>query len=380
MEAEITSRAIAFIKQNAKAGKPFFAGCLSPMLVPRPAKVDEYESQQRIQKLAGYRKRWSVIGCRLRSVGLAVAIVAGSGLAARADQGGLSFWLPGQYGSFAAVAPAPGFSMPLVFYNYGGTVSRGVALPVGHLLSAGLSGSFDGLFIVPTYTPDTTVLGARPNFSLAFAPAYSDSSAIVGLGPFSASRSDSLFGGSDLYPTAQLYWNVGMHNFMTYLAGDIPVGSYNPNRLSNIGIGHGAIDIGGAYTYLNEKTGTEVSATLGFTRNFENHSTDYTNGTDAHLDLGAAQFLNEHFFVGVVGYYYQQLTADRGQLAILGPNESRTRGVGPQIGYNFNVGGVSIYTNVRGYTEFESYRRVQGHSIYFTVNLPLSALLRGHSQ
>ena len=29
---------------------------------------------------------------------------------------------------------------------------------------------------------------------------------------------------------------------MAYLAGDIPVGSYNPDRLANIGIGHGAID------------------------------------------------------------------------------------------------------------------------------------------
>jgi hypothetical protein len=55
-------------------------------------------------------------------------------------------------------------------------------------------------------------------------------------------------------------------------------------------------------------------------------------------------------------------------------------GAGPQIGYNFNIGGVSIYTNLRGYTEFDSYRRVQGHAIYFTVNLPLSALLGGHSQ
>jgi hypothetical protein len=91
-------------------------------------------------------------------------------------------------------------------------------------------------------------------------------------------------------------------------------------------------------------------------------------------------FLNEQLFVGAVGYYYQQLTADSGQLAILGPNESRTRGVGPQIGYNFNVGGVSIYTNLRDYTEFGSYRRVQGHAIYFTVSLPLSALFGGHSQ
>jgi hypothetical protein len=33
---------------------------------------------------------------------------------------------------------------------------------------------------------------------------------------------------------------------MAYITGDIPVGSYDPNRLSAIGIGHGAIDGGGA--------------------------------------------------------------------------------------------------------------------------------------
>jgi hypothetical protein len=31
-----------------------------------------------------------------------------------------------------------------------------------------------------------------------------------------------------------------------------------------------------------------------------------------HLDLAAAQFLNDKLFVGAVGYVYQQLTADRG--------------------------------------------------------------------
>lgn len=321
------------------------------------------------------------MGCRMRpAMGLAVTIAAWTGSAALADEGGISFWLPGQYGSFAAVAPSPGWSMPLVFYNYGGSAGRGVTLQRGDLVAGGLSASFDGLFIVPTYTPDTMILGARPSFSLAFAPSYNATTANISLGPLSASRSDSLFGASDLYPTAQLYWKAGVHNFMAYITGDIPVGSYDPNRLSTIGIGHGAIDGGGGYTYFNEKTGTEASATLGFTKNFENTSTNYTSGADAHLDLAAAQFLNEHFFVGVVGYYYQQLTADTGQLAILGSNELRTRGVGPQIGYNFNLGGVSIYTNLRGYTEFDSYRRVQGHAIYFTVNVPLSALFQGHSQ
>ena len=309
----------------------------------------------------------------------ALAIAAISPRRAVADEGGVSFWLPGQYGSFAAVAPTPGWSLPLVFYNYGGAVSAGRVLPRGHLLSSGLNESFDGLFIAPTYTPATTILGARPNFSLAFAPAYTSTSAHIGLGPLSASRSDSLFGGSDLYPTAQLFWNFGAHNVMAYLAGDIPVGSYDPDRLSNIGIGHGAIDGGGAYTYLNAKTGTEASATLGFTGNFENPSTHYTNGIDSHLDLGVAQFLSANFFIGAVGYYYQQLTADHGQLAILGPNESRTRGVGPQIGYNFTVGGVSIFTSLRGYTEFGSYRRLQGHAIYATISIPLSDLFQRHS-
>jgi len=309
-----------------------------------------------------------------------LAIIAWPGLAALADEGGVSFWVPGQNGSFAAVAPQPGWSLPLVFYNYGGSVGRGVALPRGRVLSAGLSASLDGVFIVPTYSPDTTVLGARPSFSLAFMPAYTTTTANVSLGRLSASQSDSLFGASDLYPMAQLFWNAGVHNFMTYLTGDIPVGSYNPNRLANIGIGHGAVDGGGAYTYLNTKTGTEFSATLGFTENFWNPSTNYRNGIDSHLDLGAAQFLSEHFFVGAVGYYYQQLTADTGQRPILGPFESRTRGAGPQIGYNFEVGGVSIYTNLRGYTEFESYRRLQGHAIYATVSIPLSALFQEHSR
>ena len=318
---------------------------------------------------------------RIRSViGLAVAIAAWPGMEAGADEGGVSFWLPGQIHSFAAVAPDPGWSLPMVYYNYGGSVGREVTLPRGHLLSAGLNAALDGVFIVPTYTADTTVLGARPSFSMAFMPAYTTTSANIGLGRLSASRSDSLFGGSDLYPTAQLFWNAGVHNFMTYLAGDIPVGSYDPNRLSNIGIGHGAIDGGGAYTYLNTKSGTELSATLGFTGNFQNPSTNYTNGIDSHLDLAAAQFLSDQFFVGVVGYYYQQLTADKGQLAVLGPNESRTRGVGPQIGYFFKVGDVQMYTNLRGYTEFDSYRRLQGHAIYATVNIPLSGLFKGRSQ
>jgi hypothetical protein len=70
--------------------------------------------------------------------------------------------------------------------------------------------------------------------------------------------------------------------------GDVPVGAYDSTRLSNIGIGHGAIDAGVGYTYLNPQTGHEFSGVLGFTYNFTNQSTQYQNGVDMHFDTSAA--------------------------------------------------------------------------------------------
>ena len=53
-------------------------------------------------------------------------------------------------------------------------------------------------------------------------------------GAFSASRSDSATGISDLYPIASLKWQVGNHNFMAYTMASAPVGAYDPNRLAMV--------------------------------------------------------------------------------------------------------------------------------------------------
>jgi hypothetical protein len=81
-----------------------------------------------------------------------------------------------------------------------------------------------------------------------------------------------------------LKWNQGVHNYMVYGFGDIPVGAYDSTRLSNIGIGHGGIDGGAGYTYLNPATGIEFSGITGFTYNFKNTTTQYQNGIDFHFD------------------------------------------------------------------------------------------------
>src|SRR5262249_48762240 len=104
------------------------------------------------------------------------------------------------------------------------------------------------------------------------------------------SLSESATGFGDLIPLATLRWNFGVNNFMTYLTGNLTTGVYHSSSIANVGIGHNAIDAGGAYTYFDPKTGREFSATLGFTYNFENTNTNYQNGIDMHLDWGASQF------------------------------------------------------------------------------------------
>jgi len=177
---------------------------------------------------------------------------------------------------------------------------------------------------------------------------------------------DALVSYGDLYPTFKLKWNSGVHNYMIYGAGDIPVGDYNPSRLANIGIGHGAIDFGAGYTYLNPATGTEFSGVGGFTYNFKNPDTQQQSGIDFHFDWGVSQFLSKQVFVGFVGYAYQQVTDDFGQPAVLGGFRSRVLGMGPQIGYIFPIGSNQAFLGLKGYAEFDAANRPSGWNTWLT--------------
>ena len=164
-----------------------------------------------------------------------------------------------------------------------------------------------------------------------------------------------------------------MHNFIAYTMAGIPVGAYEADRLANIGTNHWAVDAGGGYTYLNQKTGLEFSAVLGFTYNFENPDTDYQNGISSHLDWGASQFLSEQWHVGLVGYFYYQLTGDSGSGAVLGDFKSRVAAIGPQVGYLFKVKDRQWYANLKGYWEFDAQNRPEGWNVWLTVSIPLGS-------
>jgi hypothetical protein len=144
--------------------------------------------------------------------------------------------------------------------------------------------------------------------------------------------------------------------------------------LANIGIGHGAADAGIGYTYLNQQTGHEFSAVLGFTANVENYSTNYTNGVDMHLDWGASQFLSKQTLVGLVGYVYQEIGCDSGSGDHIGCFRSRVIGIGPQIGYIFLINTqLQGYLNLKAYGEFDNAHRPDGWNLWLTFAISPAA-------
>jgi hypothetical protein len=329
-------------------------------------------------------------------------VVAALSLAtqARADEGGVSFWIPGFFGSLAAVpAQTPGWSMTSMYYHTsvsaGGDVVRAREITIGGIpanltatANANIKANVDLGLLAGTYTFGTPVLGGQASASL-LGVYGSNSTSLAGsitgtltgpnggtlpFGPrFDAINSDLIAFG-DLLPMFQLKWNAGVNNYMTYVTGDIPVGAYQSNRLANLGLGHWAIDAGGGYTYFDQKTGHEASFVLGFTYNLVNPATQYQSGVDMHLDWGVSQFLTKQWQVGLVGYLYQEIGCDSGSGDRVGCFQSRVASVGPQVGYIFPIGDkLQGYLNLKAYGEFANENRPAGWNVWLTFNLSPAA-------
>jgi hypothetical protein len=316
---------------------------------------------------------------------LCAGILSTSASVSLADESGTSFWLPGTYGSLAAVPGTPGWAVASVYYHTsvsaGADVAAAREAQVGRFnptlnvnLNANLHATADLALVVPSYTFASPVLGGQLAVQMGTitgtTSANVNGTLSASLPPFSLVRTDNIsdttVGFGDLYPLASLKWNMGVNNFMTYITGDIPVGNYSSASLSNLGLGHGAIDAGGGYTYFNPATGHEFSAVAGFTYNFMNPTTNVQSGVDFHLDWGASQFLSKQLFVGLVGYAYDQVSADSGPGDLVGAFESRVFSVGPQIGYIFPIAGKQGFLGLKSYFEFDAKNRPEGWNTWLT--------------
>ena len=296
-----------------------------------------------------------------------------SSQAVLADEGGVPFWMSGQYASMAAVPSQPGWSLVLMPYVYSGSADKSKNFQHGQSVNAGLSARESIFLFQLGYSAEEKILGGQPYVGVGWGPGSNTTTAFTSVSSLNTefNKANSITGSTDIYPLASLAWNKGNNNFMTYVTGDIPVGTYSASSLSSIGIGHAAMDAGGGYTYLNNTTGLEFSSVVGATYNWMNNQTNYKNGIDSHLDWSVSQFLSQNWQVGIAGYVYYQLTADSGSGDRVGAFKSQVASIGPQIGYLFNIGKKQAYINLRAYKEFWAQNRVEGYAMISTISIPL---------
>jgi hypothetical protein len=205
---------------------------------------------------ARIRRRW-LTRAAFASLG-APALTSG---AAQADAGGVGFWLPGGMGSLSAVPGQAGWSFTTIYLHLEANAGGGKELQHNASIVSGLHARADAPAFVPAYTFETPVLGGQLTVGAIGVPGNVGVNIGATLtGPrgnqISGSAHDERTTFADVYYLATLKWNQGVNNFMWYVLGNIPSGTYNPTRLANLSIGYTAVDSGVGYTYLNPHTGT----------------------------------------------------------------------------------------------------------------------------
>ena len=114
----------------------------------------------------------------LLGIAAVAALMALPAQIARADEGGVSFWIPGFFGSLAAVpSQAPGWSVTSIYYHdsvsAGGDVAlarefmiRNIPFTFNGNVNANVNANINVELMVPTYTFATPVLGAQVSVAL----------------------------------------------------------------------------------------------------------------------------------------------------------------------------------------------------------------------
>jgi len=134
------------------------------------------------------------------------------------------------------------------------------------------------------------------------------------------------------------------------------------------------------FTWLDQEGGHEVSLMAGYMINTRNQATDYRTGDEFHLDYTLAQYFSPEFGLGVVGYYYEQVTDDdspylddintinasRG-LPTSGGFRSKGAGVGPAVFFSKKIGSTEVSLIAKWINEYYARNRFEGDWVWLSA-------------
>jgi hypothetical protein len=257
-----------------------------------------------------------------------------------------------------------------MYLHYNGTVSAQIPTAAG--LAGNVDATVNTLILGGGYTFEQTVLWGAHYSVIAFLPYnWLDVSANVQRPVGTVRLQSSVSGVGDLtvVPVA-LAWKSGDWQFNTLMPVYAPTGSYEQGRLGNPGLNYWTLDPMAGVVYSNKQIGFNAMLHVGYAINTENPATDYRSGEMLHFDAAIQQVFpvgSGFLTVGAEGFYFDQLTGDSGDGAVLGDFKGMTAGVGPVLGYILPLGEQSLAVELKWLTELETKKRLEGDFIWLKV-------------
>lgn len=297
------------------------------------------------------------------AVAISAALISPFSFAA---EGGFSVYGLGGSAFNAGITPPAGlYVTPLAGYYQG--VIEGDATIGGVPISAGAEAGFFSTGVNLLYVPDAKFLNGTPGLSVTLPFGCVDLTATLSAGGPGVSKNVSGCGIGDINLRAQVGWQHDTFFVSPYVNAVLPTGKYDPSFSASIGLHRPAIDTGVGMTWIEPNSKIQISATPGVTFNFENTATQYTSGTEFHLDWAVGKTFENGLTLGVVGYNYRQLTPDSGPGATLGAFKGSVNAVGLGVDYSTELNGVPTSLNFRHYREFGAVNRFEGSTTLATL-------------
>lgn len=247
-----------------------------------------------------------------------------------ASEGGGSHYLQGTYGDFGMALSTPsGFYVRNDVIYMGGKVG---AISRGHFILDEIKQDTWVNALKLLYVHDEEIFGGNWGVVLGLPYVLDVSINADILSPLPHIFDGSGSGLSDPYLYGFINWKL---DGFSYLSAGVTLfsdlGSYDADKIINMGRNYLTIDPVVAYTYLNTENGREFSLTAGVMFNEENDATNYKTGSELHVDYMLAQHFSNGMALGINGYYYDQLSKDKGEIIDsipLASNGFKSRGYG----------------------------------------------------
>lgn len=286
----------------------------------------------------------------------AVIVLASLGGAAQATEGGGGVYPNGNENYLAGALPPPGTYFLTYASHYEASTLRdnsGNKIPLNFDVQA------DALALRVVHVTQQQLLGGQLLFH-AVAPLV-DLKVKVGTANGSTSGfADMVFG------TGLGYHASDKLHYVWAIDVSAPTGSYDSNKLANLGRNYWNIEPVFALTYV-QPTGFNADVKVMYDFNGVNNATNYRSGQELHADYSAGWALGNGWTVGVGGFVYQQMTDDQQNGATVAGNKGRASAIGPSIKYD---SGKSWFLTAKFEKEFGVVNRAEGSIFRIKALLP----------